>query len=190
MYIDDEIPFEVPDGWEWARLESVLVLASGLSYKKSDLAVRGDRMIRVYRGGNIGSADNPVAKDNDVMISSEFVNDSLILRDGQIITPAVTSLENVGKAALIRGADGKTVCGGFVFSLTPLFVDAVLSEYLFRYLSSPVHVGYCRANVKKSGQAFYNLSKTALNKALVPVPPLAEQRRIVSKLNALLANIA
>ena len=184
--IDGEIPFEIPDGWEWTRLEAVLSLASGLGYKKPDLAVKGDCMIRVYRGGNIGLGDNPAPKDNDIMISSEFVDDSLILHDGQIITPAVTSLENVGKAAFIKGADGKTVCGGFVFYLTPQLEDSTLSEYLFRYLSSPSHVGYCKANVKKSGQAFYNLSKAALNKALIPVPPLAEQRRIVERVSGLM----
>ncbi len=184
--IDGEIPFEIPDGWEWTRLEAVLSLASGLGYKKPDLAVKGDCMIRVYRGGNIGLGDNPAPKDNDIMISSEFVDDSLILHDGQIITPAVTSLENVGKAAFIKGADGKTVCGGFVFYLTPQLEDSTLSEYLFRYLSSPSHVGYCKANVKKSGQAFYNLSKAALNKALIPVPPLAEQRRIVECVSGLM----
>ena len=184
--IDDEIPFEIPEGWEWARLEAVLSLASGLGYKKPDLAVKGDCMIRVYRGGNIGLRDNPVPKDNDVMISSEFVDDSLILHDGQIITPAVTSLENVGKAALVQGADGKTVCGGFVFYLTPLLEDSTFSEYLFRYLSSQIHVGYCKTNVKKSGQAFYNLSKVALNKALIPIPPLAEQRRITGRVSELM----
>ena len=137
MCVDDEIPFDVPDGWEWARLETVLVLNSGLGYKKDNLALKSDRMIRVLRGGNIVDGEQPLIKDNDVMISAEFVDESLLLRDGQIITPAVTSLENVGKAALVKRADGETVCGGFVFYLTSVLDDEVLSSYLFRYLSSP-----------------------------------------------------
>lgn len=181
--IEDEIPFEIPDGWEWARLSEVFLLRSGLGYSKSDLGVKSNHMIRVLRGGNISDGTSPVLKDDDVMISSEFVSDDLILQNGQIITPSVTSLENVGKAAIVTNADKTTVCGGFVFFLTPYLTSNVHSEYLYGYLESPAHIAFCKASVKKSGQAFYNLSKASLNSALIAVPPLAEQHCIVAKVN-------
>ena len=184
--IEDEIPFEIPDSWEWVRLSTVLRLSSGLGYKKDNLSVKGEHMVRVLRGGNIGEDDEPLIKDNDVLISAEFVDDSLLLRDGQIITPAVTSLENVGKAAIVRNADGETVCGGFVFYLTPYLKSICHSEYLHRYLASPGHIAFCKSVVKKSGQAFYNLSKASLNSALIAIPPLAEQHRIVERVNELM----
>ena len=184
--IEDEIPFEIPDSWEWVRLSTVLRLSSGLGYKKDNLSVKGEHMVRVLRGGNIGEDDEPLIKDNDVLISAEFVDDSLLLRDGQIITPAVTSLENVGKAAIVRNADGETVCGGFVFYLTPYLKSICHSEYLHRYLASPGHIAFCKSVVKKSGQAFYNLSKASLNSALIAIPPLAEQHRIVDRVNELM----
>ena len=184
-----EVPFDIPSNWEWARLEGVLSLQSGLGYKKPDLAVHSSDMIRVLRGGNISTEDQLAIGDSDIFISHEFVDDSLILHEGQIITPAVTSLENVGKAALVKDADGRTVCGGFVFYLTPYIRNMVFSAYLHAYLISPVHRLFCKENVKKSGQAFYNLSKAALNNALIPIPPLEEQRRVVTKLNYLLAGI-
>ena len=184
--IEDEIPFEMPESWEWVRLSTVLQLSSGLGYKKDNLSVKGEHMVRVLRGGNIGEDDEPLIKDNDVLISAEFVDDSLLLRDGQIITPAVTSLENVGKAAIVRNADGETVCGGFVFYLTPYLKSICHSEYLHRYLASPGHIAFCKSVVKKSGQAFYNLSKASLNSALIAIPPLAEQHRIVERVNELM----
>ena len=184
--IEDEILFEIPDSWEWVRLSTVLQLSSGLGYKKDNLSVKGEHMVRVLRGGNIGEDDEPLIKDNDVLISAEFVDDSLLLRDGQIITPAVTSLENVGKAAIVRNADGETVCGGFVFYLTPYLKSICHSEYLHRYLASPGHIAFCKSVVKKSGQAFYNLSKASLNSALIAIPPLAEQHRIVERVNELM----
>ena len=188
--IDDEIPFEIPEGWEWARLSSVLQLSSGLGYKKDSLAVKSECMVRVLRGGNIGEGDEPLVRDSDVLISAEFVDESLLLRDGQIITPAVTSLENVGKAAIVRSADGNTVCGGFVFFLTPFLENPWHSEYLHRYLISPAHIAFCRSAVKKSGQAFYNLSKSSLNLALIAIPPLAEQRRIANEVDRLFKILA
>ena len=184
--VEDEIPFDIPDSWEWVRLSTVLQLSSGLGYKKDNLSVKGEHMVRVLRGGNIGEDDEPLIKDNDVLISAEFVDDSLLLRDGQIITPAVTSLENVGKAAIVRNTDGETVCGGFVFYLTPYLKSICHSEYLHRYLASPGHIAFCKSVVKKSGQAFYNLSKASLNSALIAIPPLAEQHRIVDRVNELM----
>ena len=188
--IDDEIPFEIPEGWEWARLSSVLQLSSGLGYKKDSLTVKSECMVRVLRGGNIGEGDEPLVRDSDVLISAEFVDESLLLRDGQIITPAVTSLENVGKAAIVRSADGNTVCGGFVFFMTPFLENPWHSEYLHRYLISPAHIAFCRSVVKKSGQAFYNLSKSSLNLALMAIPPLAEQRRIANEVDRLFKILA
>ena len=180
VWIDNEIPFEIPDSWEWVRLESIVSLSSGLGYKKPDLDVRSQRMIRVLRGGNISQADTIVLQDSDVFIADQFVDPNLMLLPGQIITPAVTSLENVGKAALVRTGVPNTVCGGFVFFLTPLIDDMRLSRYLHIWLTSPEHRAYCKASVKKSGQAFYNLSKASLNNALIAVPPLLEQERIVT----------
>jgi len=185
--IDDEIPFEIPESWEWARLGSVMALGSGLGYKKPDLTVSSNRMIRVLRGGNISADDKIVLQDGDVFIAEQFVDPALLLHPGQIITPAVTSLENVGKAALVQDEMPDTVCGGFVFFLTPFINDKRLCEYLYFWLIAPAHRTFCKASVKKSGQAFYNLSKASLNNALIALPPLGEQKRISQACRLLLS---
>ncbi|MGO5414302.1 restriction endonuclease subunit S, partial [Slackia isoflavoniconvertens] len=170
------------------RLESVLSLNSGLGYKKDNLAVSEDRMVRVLRGGNISNNDEVQLLGNDVMIGASFVDDSLFLRPGQLITPAVTSLENVGKVALVKEELPDTVCGGFVFFLTPSS-DELSAEYMHAFLASPIHKEYCKLSVKKSGQAFYNLSKASLNNALIAIPPLAEQMRIAAALAPALSSL-
>jgi type I restriction enzyme S subunit len=185
--IDDEIPFDIPDTWEWARLDGVMSLESGLGYKKDSLTVHENRMIRVLRGGNISPGGKIVLQGSDVFIAAGFVKQGLQLKAGQIITPAVTSLENVGKAALVDKPLPDTVCGGFVFFLDPFIMDMTLSRFLYGYLVSPSHQVFCKNGVKKSGQAFYNLSKKTLNSALVPLPPLAEQQRIVAKVDELMS---
>ena len=184
--IDAEIPFEIPESWIWARLQTVLSLNSGLGYKKTDLNMKASRMVRVLRGGNITTNDELSIRDSDVFIAKEFVEDKLQLSPGQIITPAVTSLENVGKAALIRDSLQDTVCGGFVFYLTPFLNDFNFSNYVYHYLISPSHKEYCKTSAKKSGQAFYNLSRASLNQALIPIPPADEQKRIADAVSNLL----
>lgn len=73
---------------------------SGLAYKKDALAIKADKMVRVLRGGNIGE-EQFYFKGDDVFVSSELVKPELYLRKNYMITPAVSSLDHIGKIALI-----------------------------------------------------------------------------------------
>ena len=98
-------PFEIPSSWEWCRVGDLFSNMSGLSYKKDALAIKTDKMVRVLRGGNIGE-EQFCFKNDDVFISSELVKPELYLRKNYMITPAVSSLDHIGKIALI----GSIVC--------------------------------------------------------------------------------
>jgi len=111
-----EAPFEVPDTWIWTRLGDIFYNKSGLSYKKGDLDIVTEDMVRVFRGGNILELEYKL-KDDDVMISRPLVKDDLFLKKNMLITPAVTSLEHIGKMARIEKDMDDTVVGGFVLML-------------------------------------------------------------------------
>ncbi|MCR4559117.1 MAG: restriction endonuclease subunit S [Bacteroidales bacterium] len=142
-------------------------------------------MIRVLRGGNILDTSYTF-KDDDVMISSEFVKESLYLKRNTLITPAVTSLENIGKIGRIEKDYNDTVVGGFVLMLVPYFNDDALSLYILNVFGTQWLRNRCKEITHKSGQAFYNLSREKLLEIPIPLPPLAEQRRIVSAIEKLL----
>lgn len=180
-----EPPFDIPDTWEWVRVADCISNKTGLSYNKGNLEVRSDNMIRVLRGGNIADM-NYTFKTDDVMISEEFVKSELYLKKNTLITPAVTSLEHIGKMGRIEQNYSDTVVGGFVLMLTPHIDDDILSQYLLIAFSSPYFRDRCRKIVNKSGQAFYNLSREKMMQLFVPIPPLAEQHRIVAKIEELL----
>ena len=115
---EDEIPFEIPESWEWTRLGDHISITSGLAYKKDDLNVYSKEYVRVLRGGNI-SFGSWCIKGDDVMIGRQFVTDDLTLKKGMFISPAVTSLEHMGKTALIRKDHNNIVAGGFVLMFHP-----------------------------------------------------------------------
>ena len=183
--IDDELPFDLPNGWEWCRVGDLFSNMSGLAYKKDALAIKTDKMIRVLRGGNIGE-EHFLFKGDDVFISSELVKPELYLRKNYMITPAVSSLDHIGKIALIDKDYSDTVVGGFVLMLIPHFNNDVVSQYLLYAFAAKHHRDNCRNITHKSGQAFYNLSREQMMNLPVPIPPLAEQRRIVDRLESLL----
>ena len=182
---DDEIPFEIPESWKWIRVGNCVTNRTGLSYKKENLDVKTENMVRVLRGGNIGDTSYAI-KPDDVMISDQFVKEDLFLKKNTIVTPAVTSIERIGKMGRIERDYTDTVVGGFVLMLLPIFDNDILSLFLLYTFSSKYFRDSCRGIVNKSGQAFYNLSRTKLMELLIPLPPLAEQKRIVAKIEDLL----
>ena len=162
---------------------------SGLAYKKNALAIKAGKMIRVLRGGNIAEEQFRF-KSDDVFISDEFIKPELYLRKNYMITPAVSSLDHIGKIALIDKDYSDTVVGGFVLMLIPHFNDDVVSQYLLYAFAAKHHRDNCRNITHKSGQAFYNLSREQMMNLPVPIPPREEMERITAMLKRVLPKAA
>ena len=182
--ISDDIPFNIPDSWVWARLGNIVTNEAGLAYSKDYLADKSQPLIRVLRGGNIEEGTWSV-KDDDVVISKKYVKESLLLRRGTFITPAVTSIERLAKTALIQEDYNDIVVGGFVLMIKPIITDNALLQYLNLFFQTTFYKKYCISITNKSGQAFYNLSRQKLMQCLVPIPPEKEQVRISGKYSQL-----
>ncbi len=182
---EDEIPFDIPESWKWVKVTDCVSNKTGLSYNKGNLEIVSKKMIRVMRGGNILDMKY-IIRDDDVFISEEFVKHELLLKKNTLITPAVTSLEHIGKMARIEKNYDDTVVGGFVLMLFPHMNNDTFSKYLLLAFSSSYFREYCRTIANKSGQAFYNLSRDKLMQLYIPLPPLCEQERIVRKVYELI----
>ena len=178
--ITDEIPFEIPDSWLYARIESLISVQTGASFKK-ELVSNDKSLIRVLRGGNIKQNDYSFL-DNDLFIPINSVSKNILLQENDLITPAVTSLENIGKIARINQNYENVTVGGFVFIYRPFINNEIISKYFLYCFQSPFIIALIKSITKKSGQAFYNLSKERLINLLIPLPPLAEQKRIVKEI--------
>ncbi|MGN0513234.1 MAG: restriction endonuclease subunit S [Lachnospiraceae bacterium] len=187
-YEPEPFPFDLPDTWWLARVGDCISNKSGLAYDKNNLAIKGQTMVRVLRGGNIIDMGF-LLKEDDIRISNEFVKPDLYLRKNMLITPAVTSLDHVGKMGRIDRDYADVVVGGFVLMLTPHISDDTFSKYLLYIFSSKYFRDCCRKIVNKSGQAFYNLSREKMMQIYIPIPPLVEQKRIVAKIEELLPYI-
>ena len=112
-----------------------------------------------------------------------------MLKQNDIVTPAVTSLENIGKMARIELDMPTTTVGGFVFILRPYLNNDILSEYLLSVMSAPATVEFMRSITNKSGQAFYNIGKERLSTTLIPVPPHEEQKLLIKHIQHLFSKL-
>ena len=182
---EDEIPFDIPENWCWCRVGDLFSTMSGLGYKKDVLSEKSSKMIRVLRGGNILDTSY-VFKEDDILISDKYVKSELFLRKNYLITPAVTSLEHIGKIGYVEKDYDDTVVGGFVLMLLPHFSDEDLSKYCLYLFGTRWFRDMCKEITHKSGQAFYNLSRDKLLNLVIPVPPLAEQKRIIAAIEKML----
>ena len=178
--ITDEIDFELPDGWRLARIGSLFYIQTGASFKKEQ-ATNDKTKIRILRGGNI-IQNGYSFFDNDIFIDHNLVSDNILLRQNDIITPAVTSIENIGKLALIERDYDNVSAGGFVFICRPYLIISTFAKFLLFALQSHYFNSQMKSITKKSGQAFYNLGKERLVQLIVPIPPLSEQQRIVAEI--------
>ena len=145
-------------------------------------------MYTIFRGGNIGDGEY-FYKGDDLLISKQFVKDNTILKKNCYITPSVTSIEHIGKIALIDTDLNKTVAGGFVLIVYPMLENDDLQKYYLYVLSSKYHKDNCKKITNKSGQAFYNLSREKLMQLILPLPPIEEQKKKKKKIKQFLPYI-
>lgn len=175
--IEDEIPFELPEGWEWTRIFSVSFNLPYGTAKKSD----SNGKVAVLRMGNL---QNGEIDYSDLVYSSddEDINQYELL-ENDLLFNRTNSAEWVGKTAIYRGGV-KAIYAGYLIRLR----TGLNAEYLNAVMNSQYERDYCNM-VKTDGVNQSNINAQKLGAFLIPVPSISEQCRIVCKFNNLLSFI-
>ena len=164
--IADEIPFEIPDSWEWVRLGSIGETNIGLTYKPTDVCNSG---IGVLRSNNI---QNGMMDYSDLIYVSCDVPTRAMAQKGDILICARNgSRALVGKSAIVD-RDGMAF-GAFMAifrSICNPYIQLFINSYLFRGQLD----GATTTTINQ-------VTQSMLRRQLCPLPPLEEQKRIVEK---------
>ena len=176
--IDEEIPFEIPKGWEWCRLRDVIYPPKYGTSSKS--LSNGD--VPVLRMGNI--QDGEVVYDKLVFSNNVEDNRKYLLQDGDLLFNRTNSAELVGKTAIFKG-NRHVIYAGYLILLRPIKTN---SEYLNYIFSSPYVRSYCK-EVKTIGVQQCNINAEKVSQLLVPIAPFEEQMRIVDKIKEVLPSV-
>ena len=175
---------DIPNTWQWVRLRDLCYITTGASFRKDEGGSDGVNKVRILRGGNIQPFKLTLRND-DIFIDQSLVSDNILLKRNDLVTPAVTSLENICKMARVTQDFDNVTMGGFVFIIRAYQNDKTLAHYLQCVFSSPSTIDFVRSITNKSGQAFYNIGKERLSTTLIPIPPYAEMKRITARIDAL-----
>ena len=176
--IDEDIPFEIPQGWEWCRLRGVIYPPKYGTSSKS--LSNGD--VPVLRMGNI--QDGKVVYDKLVFSNNVEDNRKYLLQDGDLLFNRTNSAELVGKTAIFKG-NRHVIYAGYLILLRPIKTN---SEYLNYIFSSPYVRSYCK-EVKTIGVQQCNINAEKVSQLLVPIAPFEEQMRIVDKIKEVLPSV-
>ena len=182
--IDEEVPFEIPQGWEWCRLNDLALYRKGpfgSSLTKSMFVAKSTQSIKVYEQKNAIQKDCTLG---DYYISKEKFEtmQSFVVKPNDII---VSCAGTIGETYLLPSDAPVGIINQALMRVT-LF-DLNMVEYWQIYFA---YMLLNEAQMKGSGSAIKNIPPFEYLKAvLVPIPPLSEQNRLVERYNILLSLI-
>lgn len=170
--IADEVPFEIPESWEWVRLGSIGDWGSGAT---------PSRTTPEYYNGNIPWLKTGDLNDGYITHIPETITERALLETSVRLNPIGSVLiamygATIGKLGILQtpATTNQACCACIPFT-------GIYNEFLFYFLMSQK-----LAFIKRGeGGAQPNISKEKIVATLMPVPPKAEQKRIVEKLHIL-----
>ena len=181
--IEDEIPFELPEGWVWSRLHSLTIKIGAGSTPAGGAAVYTTSGIKFIRSQNV--YDYGLILD-DVAYISEEINQK---KSGSIVKPKDILLNitggSIGRCALVP--DDFDIANVNQHVMIIRLSNLEVRKYIHSVITSPYIQEQIMSRQVGSGRG--GLSAETLSTFLIPLPPLNEQESIIGKLNYCISKV-
>ena len=172
--IEDEIPFDLPEGWAWCRLSMVGTTSIGLTYKPTEVKETGTIVLRScnIKNGKIDFADL-------VRVQADIRENQYIYENDILICARNGSQSLVGKCAIMQDLPEAASFGAFM-----AVFRSICNQYVYYYFNTALfRSSFSNDDSKQINQ----VTQAILRDTLIPLPPFAEQTRIVAKLHEILS---
>ena len=174
----DEVPFKVPESWEWVRLGEIVFVSTGKTPSTNETSY--------YTNGDIPWITSSYTDKDPISTVTSFITKKAV---------ADVGLKIYSKGTLVYALYGQGKTRG---QISELAIDATInqalaaleilhfSDSLKHYIKYFCKYNYNNIRTQSSGTSQPNLNLSKISNMLVPLPPLAEQRRIVARLEELM----
>ena len=168
--IEDELPFELPCGWIWCRLSMVGTTNIGLTYRPADVTEEGTIVLRScnIRNGKIDLEDL-------VRVKTDIRDNQYIEENDILICARNGSRALVGKCTVMNNIGEKASFGAFM-----AVFRSICYRYLYHYFNTLL---FRSAFDNDDSKQINQVTQAILRDTMIPLPPFAEQERIVSTLD-------
>lgn len=172
---EDEIPFDIPESWKWVRWGN---LSFSIQYGYNAPAKKSGRikMVRIsdIQEGKVVWDTVPFCdiKEEEIPTYLLSINDILFARTGG----------TVGKSYIVKEIPEEAIYAGYL--IRTRYSDMLCPEYLYYFMQTHLYWTQLRNGTIATAQP--NCNGQTLSKMILPLPPLAEQKRIVAKIEELL----
>jgi len=166
--IADELPFDIPDSWEWCKLKDVAFVNGGFAFKSTDFINKGTRVIRISDFNENGFINTKIVrhKYDDSL-------ESFLLQKKNILLCMTGG--TVGKSYFVTTLDEPMITNQRVATIK---IFGALEEYVNLVILSPITQKLIN---NKKNSTNDNISIDTINNFIIPLPPLKEQERIVER---------
>lgn len=180
---DDEKPFDIPESWKWVKLGSILhYIDTGKSFKCDEIPPAGNKCgiikVSAVTWGKFNENESKSCYSSDSWVDEYAIheNDFLICRaNTAALVGGCVIVDKISKQLMLSD---KVLRLHFSKMIYPFYVLWALRTPLVRNQFSSVATG--------TSESMKNISQEILKNTIIPLPPLAEQKRIVEKLEQML----
>lgn len=176
---EEEIPFAIPENWVWCRLGEISYIASGSTPKQDAFVSKGIPYLKMYNLKN-----QQIAFDYKPQYIKEEIHIGQLKRSRTQVGDVIMNIVGppLGKLAIIPDSLPEANFNQAGVLIRPYLVKE-LNKWIYYYLNEMSEIN----SITTKGVAGQdNISVTQSNNIKIPLPPLAEQKRIVKKLEEVL----
>lgn len=176
---EDEVPFEIPEGWKWVRLGQAIDMLSGFAFKSSDFKETGH--YRLLRGINLGVA---TTRWDDTVYVDEMPKklEPYRIQKGDVLIGLDRPWISDGIRVTIYNDEEQTYVVQRVLRVRE--TCAIIKEYIALLLRSNLFKSAVEGQT--TGISVPHISPGQVGNVVIPLPPIAEQKRIVARLEEIL----
>ena len=180
-----EEPYKVPDNWCWVRLKILSDFERGITFPASAKEkIANESNIPCIRTANI---QEELEIDDLIYVDKKYMkeNENKLIRVNDIIMSSANSRELVGKVSYVNYVSEPMTFGGFVIVIRSQYI---FSKFLFYFLRLEFLFGHFMGKSTQTTN-IANINTANLGNYAFPLPPLAEQQRIVERIETLFAKL-